>query len=152
MPPANAAPGNVTIHEPAAPLVAILSGTGYSSEHRGRSAPLGSPEAALNMTTATAVLATLPASYRVKRHQVGGGEQQLRYLDQQAADFTVKQLAYGVLYADSTGRTIGSVSMALRRSTPWQVAQLVAAMRKDGIELIADVSRWLNANALAVLA
>ena len=104
------------------------------------------------MTTATAVLATLPASYRVKRHQAGGGEQQLRYLDQKAADFAVKQLAYGVLYADSTGRTIGSVSMALRRSTPWQVAQLVAAMRKDGIELIADVSRWLNANALVVLA
>ena len=29
MPPANAAPGNVTIHEPAAPLVAIVSATGY---------------------------------------------------------------------------------------------------------------------------
>jgi hypothetical protein len=104
------------------------------------------------MTTATSVLATLPASYRMKRHQAGAGEQQLRYIDQKASDFTVKQLAYGVLYADSTGRTTGSVSMAIRRATPWQAAQLLAAMRKEGIELIADVPRWLNANALAVLA
>jgi predicted AAA+ superfamily ATPase len=103
------------------------------------------------MTTATAVLASVPASYRVKRNEIGGAERQLRYLDQQSADFAVKQLAYGVLYADSTGRTTGSVSMALRRSTAWQAAQLVVAMRKDGVELIADVSRWLNANALAVL-
>lgn len=106
----------------------------------------------LNMTTATAVLSTVPASFRVKRNEIGGAERQLRYLDQQSADFTVKQLAYGVLYADSTGRATGSVSIALRRATAWQAAQLVAAMRKDGIELIADVSRWLNANALAVLA
>jgi hypothetical protein len=104
------------------------------------------------MTTATSVLASVPASYRVKRNEIGGAELQLRHLDQQSADFVVKQLAYGVLYADSTGRTIGSVSMALRRGTAWQAAQLVAAMRKDGVELIADVSRWLNANALAVLA
>jgi hypothetical protein len=103
------------------------------------------------MTTPTAILATLPASYRIKRNQVGGGEQQLQHLNQQASNFMVKQLAYGVLYADSTGRTIGSVSIALRRSTPWQIAKLLAAMQKDGIELIADVSRWLNANALAVL-
>jgi hypothetical protein len=103
------------------------------------------------MTTATAVLATIPGSYRCKRQAVGGAEQQIANLERQSSDFTVKQLAYGVLYADSTGRTTGSVSMALRRATPWQAAQLLAAMRKDGIEVIADVSRWLNANALQVL-
>jgi hypothetical protein len=104
------------------------------------------------MATATAVLATIPASYRMKRNQAGGAEQQLRQLEQLAADFTVKQLAYGVIYADSTGRVTGTISVTLRRATPWQAAQLLAAMLNDGIELIADVSRWMNANALRVLA
>lgn len=104
------------------------------------------------MTTATAVLATIPASYRVKRHQAGGAEQQLRNLDLQASEFNLKQLAYGVLYADSTGRTTGNVSMALRRATPWQAAQLVAAMSRDGLTLVSEVPAWMNGKALAVLA
>jgi len=104
------------------------------------------------MITATAVLGSIPASYRCKRGQIGWAEQQLRNLEQQAVDFTIKQLAYGVLYADSTGRTTGTVSMALRRATPWQAAQLIAAMAKDGINLIAEVPSWLNQKALTVLA
>jgi hypothetical protein len=35
--------------EPSAVVVGMVSTTGYSSEHRGRSAPLGSPEAATDM-------------------------------------------------------------------------------------------------------
>lgn len=104
------------------------------------------------MTTATAVLGNIPASYRCKRGLSGWAEQQLINLEQQAADFTVKQLAYGVLYADSTGRTTGTVSMALRNATPWQAAQLIAAMLKDGVTLVAEVPRWLNCKALDVLA
>lgn len=104
------------------------------------------------MTTATAILGNIPASFRCKRQQAGRAEQQLRNLDQQAADFTVKQLAYGVLYADSTGRTTGTVSMALRRATPWQAAQLIAAMIKEGLSVPAEVPAWLNAKALAILA
>jgi hypothetical protein len=104
------------------------------------------------MTTATAVLATVPASYRGKRQQAGGAEQQLRHLDLQTADYNVKQLAYGVLYADSTGRTTGTVSMALRRATPWQAAQLVAAMARDGINMVCEVPAWMNSKAMAVLA
>ena len=104
------------------------------------------------MTTATAVLKSVPAPWRVRRNQVGGAERQLQQLDQHSDDFTVKMLAYGVLYADSTGRTTGTVSMALRRATPWQAAQLIAAMRRDGLQVTAEVPRWLNPNALAWLA
>ena len=122
----------------------------------GRRGPPGSHRPAtlpvLNMTTATAVLSTIPASYRGKRQQAGGAEQQLRNLDLQASDFSIKQLAYGVLYADSTGRTTGTISMALRRATPWQAAQLVAAMARDGITMVCEVPAWMNSKALAVLA
>jgi len=103
------------------------------------------------MTTATAVLATVPASFRGKRRVAGGAEQQLRNLEQQSSCFTTKQLAYGVMYADATGRATGTVSMALRRATAWQAAQLIAAMHKDGLTLIAEVDSWLNANAMTVL-
>lgn len=104
------------------------------------------------MTTATAILGSVPASYRCKRAQIGWAEQQLRNLEQQSADFMVKQLAYGVLWADGTGRTTGTVSMALRRATPWQAAQLIAAMAKAGVTLIGEVPAWLNHKALEVLA
>lgn len=104
------------------------------------------------MTTATAVLSTVPAPWRVKRNQAGGAERQLQQLDQHSDDFTVKLLAYGVLWADSTGRATGKVSLALRRATPWQAAQLMAAMLRDGLQVTAEVPRWLNANALAWLA
>jgi hypothetical protein len=103
------------------------------------------------MATPTEVLSTVPASFRVKRNQAGGAEQQLRFIDSRSDDFTIRQLAYGVLYADSTGRTTGSVSIALRRATPWQAAQLLAAMRNAGVDVIAEVSRWMNSNAMSVL-
>lgn len=104
------------------------------------------------MITTTAVLATIPVSYRAKRNQAGGAERQLHNLDQKTDCMNIKQLAYGVLYADSTGRTTGTVSMALRRATPWQAAQLIAAMAQDGITRICDVPAWMNSKALEVLA
>jgi hypothetical protein len=106
----------------------------------------------MNMATATAVLATIPASFRGKRQSAGGAEQQLRNLEQQSTCFTTKQLAYGVLYADATGRATGTVSMALRKATPWQAAQLIAAMQAEGLSLISEVASWLNTKALGILA
>ena len=103
------------------------------------------------MATATAILASIPASYRCNRRRVGWAEQQLRNLEQHSQDFMVKQLAYGVLYADITYRTTGTVSMAIRRATPWQAAQLIAAMRKDEVDRISDVPTWLNSKAMNVL-
>lgn len=104
------------------------------------------------MFTATAVLASIPASFRCKRQLTGFAEQQLRNMDQQGDCSVVRHLAYGVLWADGTGRITGTVSMALRRATPWQAAQLVAAMIRDGIDLPGPVPAWLNANAMAILA
>jgi len=104
------------------------------------------------MKTATSVLATVPASFRGSRKEVGGADRQLRLLEGNTSEFTVKQVAYGVLWADTTGRVSGTISMALRRATPWQAAQLVAAIIKDGVELIGEVPAWMNKNALGVLA
>jgi hypothetical protein len=103
------------------------------------------------MTTATAVLNTIPASYRCKRQRPCFAEQQLRNIEQQTEELTYKQLAYGVLWADCTGRTTGTVSLALRKATPWQAAQLIAAMVKDGITMIGQVPAWLNHKAMEVL-
>ena len=55
MPPANAAPGNVTIHEPAASLVGIVSATGYIRCIGGKRLHRHSP--AMTAFTATSNLA-----------------------------------------------------------------------------------------------
>lgn len=104
------------------------------------------------MKTATAVISTLPATVRPKRHQAGAGEQLLSMLIQYSSSMAVNQLAYGIRYADETCRTTGTLSMALRRATPWQIAQLIVAMAADGVDVIAQVPAWLNQNALALLA
>lgn len=104
------------------------------------------------MKTATAVLTTIPAGYRLARKAEGRGMIQVDYLANRSEAIVVALLAQGIMYADSTGRTTGSVSMALRRCTPWQAAQLIAAMVRDGVDLIHQVPAWLNANALAALA
>ena len=104
------------------------------------------------MATATSVMSTLPIHLRGKRQEIGGAQQQLINLDRNSSNMNVKQLAYGVLYADSTGRTTGTVSMALRRATPWQAAQLIAAMTRDELETISQVPAWMNSKALTVLA
>lgn len=104
------------------------------------------------MKTATTVLATVPASYRLTRKAEGRGMDQIDYLGNRSEVILVALLAQGVTYADSTGRTTGTISMALRRATPWQAAQLIAAMAADGVDLIHQVPAWLNRNALAVLA
>ena len=104
------------------------------------------------MATATSVMSTLPIHFRGKRQEIGGAQQQLINLDRNSSNMNIKQLAYGVLYADSTGRTTGTVSMALRRATPWQAAQLIAAMTRDELETISQVPAWMNSKALTVLA
>jgi hypothetical protein len=104
------------------------------------------------MKTATSVLATVPAQARLPRKWSGQGLAQLVCLQDFSTDFTVKLLALGVTWADDTGRTTGTLSMALRKATPWQAAQLVAAMAKAGLRLQSQVPAWLNQNALAILA
>jgi hypothetical protein len=104
------------------------------------------------MQTATAVLSTLSTLERLPRKQAELANSQLVILGDFSSDFTVKLLAQGVRYADSTGRIGGTLSMALRRATPWQAAQLVAAMLRDGLSLQSEVPAWLNANGLALLA
>lgn len=103
------------------------------------------------MKTATAVLTTIPASYRLARKAEGRCMDQVDYLANCSEVIVVAMLAQGIMYADSTGRTTGTVSMALRRATPWQAGQLIAAMVRDGIDLIHQVPAWLNANALGLL-
>lgn len=104
------------------------------------------------MKTATAILATIPASYRLSRKADGRGMDQIDFLANRSESILVALLAQGVMYADSTGRTTGTVSLALRKATPWQAAQLLVAMSRDGVELIHQVPAWLNANAVAALA
>ena len=104
------------------------------------------------MATPTAILSTIPAELRSTRKAAGMANTQLDRLAQYSSDFTVQLLAQGVLYADATGRTTGTIAMALRKATPWQAAQLLAAMSRDGITLMAEVPAWLNANALSAIA
>lgn len=103
------------------------------------------------MTTATAVLSTIPAIARMPRKQAERGLAQLGFLGNISTDYTVQQLAQGVFYADYTCRTTGTVSMALRRATPWQAAQLIAGMLRDGLGLQSEVAAWLNQHAMEVL-
>lgn len=104
------------------------------------------------MKTATAVLSTIPGNARLTRKALGQGMTQIDFLANRSDTIVVALLAQGVMYADSTGRTTGTVSLALRKATPWQAAQLIAAMVRDGIDLIHQVPAWLNQNALTVLA
>lgn len=101
--------------------------------------------------TPSAVMAQLPAGMRPKRHQIGGGTGFLQLLDTYAAQLDTRVLAYGILWADQTGRIGGTLSMALRKATPWQMAQLVAGMANDGLDVISPVPAWLNKQALAIL-
>lgn len=101
--------------------------------------------------TATAVLATIPSSLRLPRKAAGQGWMQLDWLANRSDTILVALLAQGVMYAEQTGRTTGTVSMALRRCTPWQAAQLLVAMAADGVDLIHQVPAWLNRHALTVL-
>jgi hypothetical protein len=104
------------------------------------------------MKSATAVLSTLPKQARLPRGAAGRGLSQLNWLVHRSDCFDLVLLAQGVIYADETGRTTGTVSLALRNATPWQVAKLVAAMVQDGLKLQSEVPAWLNQNALAHLA
>ncbi len=105
------------------------------------------------MQTATAVLNTLESKAdRLFLHRAERAEDMLQALAQRSADFTVSWLAQGALWADTTGRTTGTVSLALRKATKFQAARLIHAMLRDGLTTQAQVPSWLNANALAILA
>ena len=103
------------------------------------------------MTTATAVLATVEPRQRLPRKWVGQAGGQTVILGDFSSDFRIRLLAQGILWADGTGRTNGTFSIALRNATPWQAARLVAAMAADGLELQSEVPAWLNENGLRVL-
>lgn len=103
------------------------------------------------MTTATAVLKTVPAASRLPRTQARQGNGQLAILGDFSDNILVSLLAQGVRWADDSCRIGGTLSMALRNTTPWQAAQLIAAMQNDGVELMGQVPGWLNRNGLRVL-
>lgn len=96
--------------------------------------------------TATKVLATVPKHQRWNRNLKGGATQQLKELASNQADSVVNALAYGVLWADGSGRIGGTLSMAIRNATPWQAAQLIAEMVNGGLKTSNDVPYWLNQN------
>ena len=98
--------------------------------------------------TATAVLKTVPAINRLPRKWVGQGNAQMAMLGDFSDDILVSLLAQGVRWSDDSCRIGGTLSLALRNSTPWQAARLVAAMIDDGVELMGQVPGWLNRNGL----
>jgi hypothetical protein len=105
------------------------------------------------MKTATAVVQTLESKAdRLFLHRAERAQDMLQALGQRSTDFTVSWLAQGALWADATGRTTGTVSLALRKATKFQAARLIHAMLADGLTVQAEVPAWLNANALAILA
>jgi hypothetical protein len=104
-----------------------------------------------NVTTPTAVLSTVDKAGRYRRHDRQLGTAQLTRLANFSESMTVQLLAQGIQYADDTGRTTGTVSMALRKATPWQIAQLIATMASEGLSTPSQVPAWLNQNALTVL-
>jgi hypothetical protein len=105
------------------------------------------------MKTPTAVVKTLEHKFdREYLRSPGFAEKMLQALAQRSTDFTVKLLAQGALWSDATGRTSGTVSLALRKATKFQAARLIHAMVADGLTVQAEVPAWLNANALAILA
>ena len=106
----------------------------------------------IEVKTATTILNTVPASLRLKRQAAGEFNRQIAHLADYSESVSLKQLAYGVQWADDTGRTTGTVSMAMRKATPWQAARLMAAMVADGLGVPAQVPAWLNQKALTVLA
>lgn len=94
--------------------------------------------------TPTNVLRTLPKHLCYNRNMPGKCNQQLRELASNQEDSTVNALAYGVLWADNSGRIGGTLSLALRDATPWQAAQLISTMVRDGVKTSAEVPYWLN--------
>jgi hypothetical protein len=101
--------------------------------------------------TPTAVLSTVDSAGRYRRHDKSAGTAQLTRLANFSENWDVKILAQGVFFADDSGRTTGTVSIALRNATPWQIATLIAKMVNDGLKTQSEVPYWLNHNALSVL-
>lgn len=106
------------------------------------------------MESTLQVLETLPAEVRPTSDDLDrpcAFMSTLRALDAFSDDFAVRTLAYGILWADDTARTTGTVSMALRRQGAWGAAWLVLKMHEAGITTAAQVPSWLNQNALTAL-
>lgn len=104
--------------------------------------------------TPTAVLRSLaqggPATYKARR-QAGAGVATLQALANLSTDWGIRLRAQGILWAESTCRVSGTFAVTLRKATPWQVANLLLALAGGGCEVIADVSRWINANEAEAL-
>ena len=62
-------------------------------------------------------------------------------------DWTARQLADGIRWADDSCRIGGTLALALRRASAQTIARLIARMRADGVATMNDVPRWLNAKA-----
>ena len=61
-------------------------------------------------------------------------------------------LAQGILWAEASCRVDGTMAMALRNSSEDSADLLLSQMVQDGIQVMNDVPRWLNANRDTVLA
>lgn len=85
---------------------------------------------------------------RILLHNEGRGDQMLLALSERSSNATVRLLALGVLWADGSGRTTGTVSLALRRATRFQMARLVYEMLRDGLCLQSQVPYWLNSQPI----
>lgn len=60
-------------------------------------------------------------------------------------------LAYGVCYAENTCRISGTMAVALRRAPAVAGHGLLTDLLAAGLEVPADVPRWLNQHSAAVL-
>ncbi len=60
--------------------------------------------------------------------------------------FNIATIAQGILRADATGRTDGSMSLALRKMKPADVIDLVVKAESDGVTTENEVSAWLWSN------
>jgi hypothetical protein len=97
------------------------------------------------MTTTTAVFNTLP----VKVKRAATGEYVLQAFAR-ATNHDVAWMAQGIAWADASCRIDGTLALALRKLTAWELAKLILVMLKDGITMN-DVPRWLVANRQLVL-
>ena len=146
MPPANAAPGNVTIHEPAAPLAASLSGTGYSMGIGGKHLHRHSPA----MITSYANMTELHIDDSVTTCDCCG-RQNLKATVLMRNDETGAEFFFGRTCAArdvAHGRTMNHLA-DLRRSgvvlTRQMMREVAATYRADVVNLMRNWGHWAAA-------
>ena len=62
-------------------------------------------------------------------------------------DFTRRQLADGMAWADQSCRIGGTLALALRKATTAQVEGILDRMERDGLTTMGEVPRWLNSHS-----